>query len=154
MDLNASPLNRALFALRGLPTIFNRNRAKQREPLTLAAIQRGGFVLLGERADDEVVFGLIARPWLALAGIRRTEASEFKAFSTPGFAKIAWNFKLAREASNVVALSTETRILCTDAASRTRFRWYWTIVRPFSGLTRSEMLRLVRACAEKGLLRH
>jgi len=149
MDLNASPLTRALLALRGLPVSFRRDRRRDRMPLTLSSIQRGGFVLLGERANDEVVFGLVARPWEAVAEIRHIDAAEFKPFAQLGFAKIAWNFRLAREDDGNVRLSTETRILCTDAASRARFRWYWLLIGPFSGLTRLEMLRLVRACAQR-----
>jgi hypothetical protein len=45
-------------------------------------------------------------------------------------------------------LSTETRILCTDDRNRRRFRRYWAVVRPFSGLIRIELLRIVRREAE------
>jgi hypothetical protein len=45
-------------------------------------------------------------------------------------------------------LSTETRVACGDAASRAKFRVYWTFVRPFSGLIRIVMLRAVRRAAE------
>jgi hypothetical protein len=47
------------------------------------------------------------------------------------------------------AVSTETRVLCTDERSRRAFRRYWTLVRPFSGLTRIEMLRAIRREAER-----
>jgi hypothetical protein len=59
-------------------------------------------------------------------------------FDVPGYARMALAFAYdGRE------LSTETRVLCTDAASRRRFRAYWLVVRSFSGLTRREWLRAI-----------
>jgi hypothetical protein len=45
-------------------------------------------------------------------------------------------------------VATETRIVCTDEASRRAFLRYWRVIRPFSGLIRLEMLRLLRNAAE------
>jgi hypothetical protein len=41
-------------------------------------------------------------------------------------------------------LTTETRIEPTDALSGRRFRRYWMLIRPFSGLTRLVWLRAIR----------
>jgi hypothetical protein len=35
-------------------------------------------------------------------------------------------------------------MLCLDESSRRRFRRYWLFIRPFSGLIRMEMLRVIR----------
>jgi hypothetical protein len=48
-------------------------------------------------------------------------------------------------------LTTETRVACGDPASRAKFRAYWTVVRPFSGLIRILMLRAVRRECERPL---
>ena len=53
-------------------------------------------------------------------------------------AKMAFNFRLDGS-----TLSTETRVLLTDAASRRKFRAYWTLIRPFSGLIRRVWLRAI-----------
>jgi len=63
-------------------------------------------------------------------------------------ARAVWNFTGQEAAAGRTLLSTETRIVCGDAASRRKFRLYWLVVRPFSGLSRLLMLRAVRrACA-------
>jgi hypothetical protein len=46
------------------------------------------------------------------------------------------------------ALSTETRVHVADPASRKKFRRYWLVVRPFSGLIRILLLRAARTRAE------
>ena len=44
-------------------------------------------------------------------------------------------------------MSTETRVLCADAAALRSFRRYWLVVGPFSGLIRILMLRAIAATA-------
>jgi hypothetical protein len=46
------------------------------------------------------------------------------------------------------SLSTETRVHVADPESRKRFRRYWFVVRPFSGLIRIQLLRAARRRAE------
>jgi hypothetical protein len=43
----------------------------------------------------------------------------------------------------------ETRIFTPDAVARRRFRRYWLMIRPGSGLIRRLMLRSIRAEAER-----
>ncbi len=140
-DMNASPVIGTLFAIRG---------HERPRPLTLGALAHSGFVVLGERPDDEIVFGLVACPWRPRYEVRPVEASAFTSFAEPGFAKIVWSFKL--DEVDGIQLSTQTRVLCTDRASRTRFRLYWAFTGPFSGLVKRELLRLVRRCAELPLM--
>jgi hypothetical protein len=143
-DFNASPSIRTLFALRG-GTLFKR---AERRPLSLETLTRGSFVVLVERPADEIVLGLIGRPWLPRYELRDFDASAFTSFAEPGFAKIAWRFKLDElDAAEGVRLSTQTRVLCTDRTSLMRFRLYWVFTGPFSGFIRMEMLRMIRACA-------
>lgn len=146
-DLNASPLVRTLFTLRGLPRILGTRRGV-REPVTLATLAHSGFVLLAERPGDEIVFGLIGKPWTPSAGLRRVSPDEFVSFAEPGYAKMAWNFAVNGRDDHV-GLSTETRVHCLDRASRIRFRFSWAVVKPFSRFIRGEMLRSVRDCAER-----
>jgi len=109
-DLNASPLIRTLFALRGLGS-----RRSERRPLTLDTLMQGSFVLLAERPADEIVLGLIARPWTPRGDLRHVEASEFASFAERGFAKIAWNFKLDDAEGVRTKAQEEANSLVSDA---------------------------------------
>jgi hypothetical protein len=59
-----------------------------------------------------------------------------------------WNFKVVAAGDRETILSTETRVTCGDPASRRRFRLYWLVIRPFSGLVRIIMLRAIRDAAQ------
>ena len=122
------PVVRILFRLRGL----GRAAADLDAPVfeQLLAI---GFRVVAE-SDREVVVGLVGRPW-RLRGDLRADV-DFAAFAEPGHAKMAMSF-----AADGTELMTETRVLLTDAAARRRFRAYWMVVRPFSGLVRRAWLR-------------
>ncbi|HEV8082814.1 MAG TPA: hypothetical protein VGP55_06420 [Chitinophagaceae bacterium] len=62
--------------------------------------------------------------------------------------KIIWNFYFEAIKENKTLVSTETRILCLTKRSKSLFQLYWLVVKPFSGLTRLEMLRLIRKNVE------
>ena len=55
----------------------------------------------------------------------------------------------SRRTASGCVLSTETRIQYFGAAARRKFRLYWTLVGPFSGLIRRALLRGVRQQAER-----
>ena len=74
-------------------------------------------------------------------------ADDFTEFSRPGYAKVAWNFKLRADSTESTVLSTETRIKCFGAAFW-KFRLYWTVVGPFSGLMRKAILKQIKTAAE------
>jgi hypothetical protein len=62
--------------------------------------------------------------------------------------KIIWNFYFKVIEDNRTLVSTETRVLCLTKRSKLLFSVYWFFVKPFSGLIRLEMLRLIRRKAE------
>lgn len=62
--------------------------------------------------------------------------------------KIIWNFYFKEIENNKTIVSTETRILCLTKRSKILFSIYWFFVKPFSGITRREMLRLIKKKAE------
>jgi hypothetical protein len=153
-EMRGSPLVRGLFLLRSLPALLvhpRRALARRGERrglgLTLDDLLRGGFTLLGERPGEELLLGLVGRFWRADGGIVRVAAGEWREWDRPGYAKAAWSFTLEPGAGGV-RLATETRVRCTDAASRRRFLRYWRLVGPFSGLIRRDLLRAVRRAAE------
>jgi hypothetical protein len=133
-DLSSSPIVRLLFTLRGM-----------RGAYTFAALERAGFRVLGEAPERSLALGVIARPWKLQGGVLAIDdASEWIAFDEPGYAKISWTFELARTPTGETEVSTETRVHCTDDASRKKFSRYWMLVGPFSSLIRNEMLRKLR----------
>ncbi len=58
------------------------------------------------------------------------------------------NFVLCPDADGT-RLTTETRVLATDARTRARFRLYWLLIRAGSGLTRRDLLHAVARRAER-----
>jgi len=149
VDLKNSFLIRSLFLLRSLPAFFSRDKKTSALGLNLAGLLRSGFVLLEEKPGEEIVLGLVGKFWTASGRIQKIAASEFRDFTAPGFAKAAWNFSLHAHAHGTAQLATETRVLCTDEASRKRFLRYWRFVRPFSGLVRIAALRAIKRAVEK-----
>jgi len=138
LDLSGSRVVRALYRLRGLPATS----------LRIDGLERIGFRLLAHEPQRELVLGLIGRFWTAHGGLCRFDAPDFAAFDEPGWAKAVWSFTITPLADGRTRLETETRVRCTDAGSRRRFRVYWLLIRPFSGLIRIIALREVRRRAE------
>jgi hypothetical protein len=149
-------LARALYAVRTLPSFptspletcrrFSYEVFKHR--LSLDEMLLEGFALLEEQPGEELVPGTVGRFWRARGELRAIGAAQFRAPVPLGTAKAAWNFAMRERTDGVTELKTETRVLCADAATRRRFRAYWMLIRPFSGLIRLEMLAAVRSTAE------
>jgi hypothetical protein len=111
--------------------------------LTLGEITRRGFVLLGERPGRELAFGVAGKFWTPSGGRVVLDVDGFRRFARAGYAKAVWDFRVTDAGAGATRLTTETRIWCVDAAARRRFRSYWVVVGPFSGLIRILMLRAV-----------
>jgi hypothetical protein len=141
LDLSCSAIVRTLFRLRGMFL----------ECLTLDGLLKMGFVLLAEAPDRELVLGLVGRFWLLSGELQAVDANSFRSFDEEGYAKAVWNFSLEPLGENVTQLTTETRVTCLDSASRRSFKFYWSFVKPFSGVVRKETLRLIKQAAEQTL---
>ena len=102
-------------------------------------MRRVGFEIEAEDPGREVAFAAVGQPWKLRGGERRRDV-DFRTFADPGFAKMAFNFRLDGS-----MLSTETRVLLTDERSRRAFRRYWLVIRPFSGLIRAALAARNRA---------
>jgi hypothetical protein len=146
LDIGRLPLSRALFALRGIPHLLTGSVRPSRR-MTLDDMVAAGFVVLGERVSEEIVFGVVGRFWRPASGIVRVSASEFASYAEPGHARAAMAFRVDRARSGC-RLRTETRVDCLDDAAWWRFRLYWAVVGPFSALIRRELLRAIRRDAE------
>lgn len=153
----AGGIIRVLLVLRMLPGALLhgprgiRALAQRRaSPMTLASMQRSGFHLLAERAPDELALGIEGRFW-TLSGDRATPSADV--FRTrppaPGTARGVWDFRVRAIDAGHCQLSTETRVLCADDATRRKFLPYWAVIRLGSGLIRRAMLRAIRRTAER-----
>ena len=148
-DLGTSLIVRMLLRLRALPDLFSRQRHRRESRIDLESLLKSGFVLLGENQPNEIALGLVGRFWTAAGGTcRLSSADEFKAFEQAGYAKAVWNFSLVEEGVDATRLATETRVRCLDDGSRWLFRLYWSVIAPFSGLIRREVLRAIRNASE------
>jgi hypothetical protein len=65
----------------------------------------------------------------------------FAAFSTPGYAKVAFSIRADPDGPHRTLVTTETRVATTDPRSRRRFAAYWVLVGPVSALIRRLILR-------------
>ncbi|MFY9607449.1 MAG: hypothetical protein WAU45_02395 [Blastocatellia bacterium] len=149
LDLSDSRVVRLLFRLREAPGVCRaKSRDTRRLGLTLRDLVASGFIILGERANEEIVLGLVGRFWSASGNIKRMDAEAFNAFASPGFAKAAWNFSISQDEAGATKLATETRVLCLDDSSRRKFKLYWALIAPFSGVTRMAALRSIKRAAE------
>jgi hypothetical protein len=150
-DLASSPVVKGLLTLRSLPTrLFQRYRQPPRpQKLTLQTIiaAGAGFGLLAEEPGREIVLGIAGQFWRPIGNTLPFRRENFHGSVPPGVARAVWNFTVQETKAGRTLLSTETRVVCGDPASRFKFRLYWLLIRPFSGLIRRVMLRAVqRAC--------
>jgi hypothetical protein len=112
----------------------------------LDTFRTSGFTELA-RGPGEVVFGTAApaggQPVTVAGG------AAFARFEAPGYVKIAMNFRYTED-----TLSTETRVVATDARARRRFAAYWFLIRPASGLIRRIWLRAIRRRCLRPVVRY
>jgi hypothetical protein len=147
------PLFRLLFGLRMLPTRLRapgRSILARQQPLFDWAGRMG--LILAEKTDEELVFGLIGQFW-RLAGGRRVQirtAQDFLAFQQVDYAKVVTNFLLESIANDrAIRLRTETRIQTIGSGARKKFGRYWTLIYPGSALIRREWLWAIKRRAEQ-----
>ena len=137
VDFSESFIVRWLLRLRGMSG----------EAVSLRNLEYSRFKILGEVVNKEVLIGLAGRFWTPWGDLQKVDASNFREFEKPGYAKAVWNFSLD-DLNAGTRLTTKTRIRCLDDGSRRSFGFYWTFIQPFSGLIRMEMLKTIRRRAE------
>ena len=134
-DLGAHPIAKVLMLLRGMGW-------RRRSVKAFAE----GFNVVALDPPSEIVIGLEGPFWKPTCKVRGVDAEGFDTPVPADTARATMNFFLSAE-SDATRVSTETRILCSDDA-RAKFRLYWMLIRPFSGLIRRMWLRTIRKEAE------
>jgi hypothetical protein len=143
-----TPLLVAAMWARGLPGRIARRADAVPPRLVLSEGTMPGWVLLGERAGEEIAFGAVGVFWRPQIEWRAVAPDAFAGFDEPGFGKIAGNFSVRPYGAGTTLLSYECRTATTDAASRRAFARYWRVVRPFVGHIMRATVATIRADAE------
>jgi hypothetical protein len=158
-DLSDSVLTRALLFARAVPSVLiallrsprtalTEPRARRAE-LRFADLERAGFRVIAERAPEELVLGVLGKFWTVRGGVQYdVSAGQFAAGPPQGYALAGWNFTVVPQRDGTSQLCTETRVWCAPDV-RAKFRAYWLVIRPGSGLIRREILRAIRREAER-----
>ncbi len=147
-----------LFSLRALPSHFlGRTSAtlfRSKQPC-LEQLLKGGFILLEDRVDQELVLGTVGQFWKLFLNdsslhVPIVNAREFLAFDRSGYAKSVINFSLKKCSKRKgIVLRTETRVWIPDLQTRLKFACYWLLISGGSGLLRRIMLRAIKRRAEQ-----
>jgi len=139
------PIVRGLMRLRG----YRLGKAKPAASPANEGRRFGSFLELVSN-PQEVVLGIAGKFWRPDGGmVRDLTPDGFREFRRMGYAKAVWNFQVSPVNGNS-QLSTETRVQTFGRAATVKFRLYWVVVGPFSGLMRKAMLREVKRIAEQG----
>ena len=147
IDLGDSLLIRCLLQLRGLGGLVQRADSG-RLSLPMQTFLERGFTRLVDAPPEELLVGAVGRFWRPAGGRVEVPAERFRASADPGVAKLVMMFRTEPAPAGRTCLITETRVWCSDRWARRRFRCYWYLIRPASGLIRREMLRLAKCRAE------
>ena len=103
-------------------------------------------IVLDDVHEEGIVLGLTGQFWRLRRGrdpLSPTTEGGFLAYTRPDSCKAVIDFRIGHR-----RLSTETRVHVAGPAARRKFRRYWLVVRPFSGVIRILLLRAARKRAE------
>ncbi len=139
LDLSKSKMIKFLFKIRGLPT----------KRLNLQHfINDIGFTCLEEDYPNENLIGF----WMRFKIAKIASHEDFIHNSISPWIKAVWNFQFKKIEENKTKVSTETRVLCVTGITKFTFGSYWLIIKPFSGLIRMKMLKIIKNESESELL--
>lgn len=147
VDLQESPLARALFGLREIPARLRGERPPKRSATIddIDAIGAPGFHILAEEPGREVIVGAIGKVWeLAIPFVDVRDAAAFAAFREPGYAKVVWALRVEPREGSGSRVVFDLRVTTTDEESWKKFRRYFVLIGPFSHMMRRHLLAMVR----------
>ncbi|MGE0461113.1 MAG: hypothetical protein AB7Q16_07065 [Vicinamibacterales bacterium] len=130
------PLVGALGALRMLPEMVSHLLHGEAMPAAPARMRlkdtttqpsrEGGWVLLGERAPDEIALGLVGKFWRPVIEYAHVTPEGFRDFAEPGYAKTVYSLSVRALDAHRTLLTGTMRTATTDEHARRWFRRYWT----------------------------
>lgn len=127
------------------PLMMLRGLGQSRGWLDQRLLGQGPVTLLRTDPPSYAVAADIGRPWQLRPELGPTPATmqDLIEFSEPGWLKYGMDFALHALDPGRIRVTTTTLCEPTGEAARRRFRPYWTLIRPFSGLIRRDMLQAV-----------
>jgi hypothetical protein len=123
------------------------------EPPARLVLSKGdplpGWLVLGERADRELVFGAVGKFWQPNIEWRDVAVDAFVQFNERGWGKIAADFSVLPYGEESTLLTYECRTVTTDPDSRRKFMRYWRLGRPLIAHIFRATVRTIRDNAER-----
>ncbi|TQN35687.1 hypothetical protein FHU33_4915 [Blastococcus colisei] len=147
VQLSGLPVTVVLSAARFLPVLLSGHGLGQlRDRPFLESLP---VPLLASEPPRSVVFGGVLQAWRLRGGEEppSLDAEHLHNWMKPGWVKAVMDFRLTPSRGGT-ELSSETRVLATDYATRRRFTRYWLFVQPGSTAIRWEVLTAVQLRAE------
>ena len=147
VTMSALPLGYALESIRLLPARLAGRRHRPLAGRTFLDVTP--IPVLFCQPPRVVISAGLSQAWRLLGGLAPPllDAAALRAWSRPGWIKVAMEFRLEPTATGT-RLSTETRVVATDQRTRRLFAAYWFFIRPGSGAIRREVLRVIGGRAE------
>ena len=142
-NLARSPLVRALFAVRTLPSRLKGEPASATLCVDdlASSPEHPGFQLFAEDAPREFAVGAIGKVWHLEIPFRHiASASEFAAFREADFVKVAWAVRVLPLGERDCRVEVEVRVDATDDESWRKFKRYFTLIGPGSHFIRRTLL--------------
>ncbi len=148
MDLLDSRVIRAIF--KGRELLLGAQPGENKLPRgLLAQTEALGWRVLAQTPEREIVMGAVTQPWKGNVRFRGVASDQFAKFHEPDYVKIAWTLRSDPAGPEKSVFRTETRVVCTDAAARTKFRRYWSFLSPGIILIRRLSLGPLKKAAEQ-----
>ena len=146
LKLTSLPVSLLLSGVRALPVLL---AGRWRGALHQNFLDLVPIPVLSSEPPTAVIFGGLLQAWRLRGGARPPEldAAGIREWTEPGWMKVGMEFRLTRSLGGT-RLSTETRAVATDPATKRRFDRYWHVVGPGSSAIRWEVLTAVALRAE------
>jgi len=133
-DFRKSSIIKYLFRLRGMP----------KEVYSIEHLINMGFIKLDEEPGKEILFGRVTDSPMFNTCQSNVSSKEFIRKSDPTIIKAVINFKLHDKSNSQHIISTETRVWCGSKAMKSKFKYYWFFIKPFSQIIRKSMLKQMK----------
>jgi hypothetical protein len=131
INLAQSKIIAFLFRLRGMP--FSKTQLHE-------FTNEARFTLLEENFPNEFLYGFWVNAKVEWVKDKKAFINGAKGYKLQS----VWNFKFENLGNDQCKVSTETRVKCLTKTAKIIFTVYWFFIKPFSGLVRKEMLKLIK----------
>jgi hypothetical protein len=130
-DFSSSALIKFLFRLRGM----------SKEVYSIEHLTKMGFIKLDEEPGREILFGMVTDNPMFNTCQLTISSKDFLQKANGNIIKAVINFTIQDKSNSQHIISTETRVWCGTKAMKSKFKFYWFFIKPFSQLIRKSMLK-------------